>query len=210
MPGLQQCIAAVGVRGDVRGIDLQVSREELGPSGGVSLLARHLAGRMGMDAVTCERIEVAGLLHDIGKLQIPGEIIEADGALAADEFPASSLDERRLCLLLRLRSSDRRLTSTTTYMLGNVALGARGPAATVFPNPASDAVNVAFEMPADGTAYLQLLDLNGRVVRDRDMDMEKGPRTLSLRVQDLQAGTYDLRLITTTNGGIQNLRFIKD
>lgn len=91
-----------------------------------------------------------------------------------------------------------------------VLFGKDQPAATVFPNPASDAVNVAFEMPADGTAYLQLLDLNGRVVRDRDMDMEKGPRTLSLRVQDLQAGTYDLRLITTTNGGIQNLRFIKD
>jgi putative nucleotidyltransferase with HDIG domain len=55
-------------------------------SRGVSLLARHLAGRMGMDAVTCERIEVAGLLHDIGKLQIPGDIIEADGALSADEL----------------------------------------------------------------------------------------------------------------------------
>jgi outer membrane receptor protein involved in Fe transport len=35
----------------------------------------------------------------------------------------------------RDRSSDKRLTSTTTYMLGNVALGARGPAATVFPTP---------------------------------------------------------------------------
>ncbi|MCC7003110.1 MAG: TonB-dependent receptor, partial [Gemmatimonadaceae bacterium] len=35
----------------------------------------------------------------------------------------------------RDRSSDRRTTSTTTSLLGQVALGARGPAATVFPNP---------------------------------------------------------------------------
>ena len=35
----------------------------------------------------------------------------------------------------RDRSSDRRTTSTTTSMVGQVALGARGPAATVFPSP---------------------------------------------------------------------------
>lgn len=35
----------------------------------------------------------------------------------------------------RDRSSDRRTTSTTTSLLGQVALGARGPAAVVFPRP---------------------------------------------------------------------------
>ena len=35
----------------------------------------------------------------------------------------------------RDRSSDRRTTTTTTSMIGQVALGARGPAATVFPSP---------------------------------------------------------------------------
>ncbi len=35
----------------------------------------------------------------------------------------------------RDRSSDRRKTTTTTSMVGQVALGARGPAATVFPAP---------------------------------------------------------------------------
>lgn len=35
----------------------------------------------------------------------------------------------------RDRSSDRRTTSTTTFMLGQVALGARGPAPVVFPSP---------------------------------------------------------------------------
>ena len=35
----------------------------------------------------------------------------------------------------RDRSSDRRTTSTTTSMVGRVAMGPRGPAATVFPSP---------------------------------------------------------------------------
>ena len=55
-------------------------------SRGVSRLSRHLAERLGLDAVTCEKIEVAGLLHDIGKLQIPDEIIEGTNPLTAHEF----------------------------------------------------------------------------------------------------------------------------
>lgn len=55
-------------------------------SRGVSRLSRHLAEHMGMDTVTCEKIEVAGLLHDIGKLQIPDEIIEGTSALTPHEF----------------------------------------------------------------------------------------------------------------------------
>jgi putative nucleotidyltransferase with HDIG domain len=55
-------------------------------SQGVARLSKHLASRLGLDAITCEKIEVAGLLHDIGKLQIPDEIIESHGALTAHEF----------------------------------------------------------------------------------------------------------------------------
>ncbi len=55
-------------------------------SRGVARLSRHLAGRLGLDAAVCEKIEVAGLLHDIGKLQIPDEIIEGRAALTAQEF----------------------------------------------------------------------------------------------------------------------------
>ncbi len=55
-------------------------------SRGVSRLSRHLAERLGLPADTCEKIEVAGLLHDIGKLQIPDEIIEGPNALTAHEF----------------------------------------------------------------------------------------------------------------------------
>ena len=55
-------------------------------SRGVAMLSRYLARKMGLDNVTCEKIEVAGLLHDIGKLQIPDEIIEGHNPLTAQEF----------------------------------------------------------------------------------------------------------------------------
>lgn len=55
-------------------------------SRGVARLARHLAQRLGLDGATCEKLEIAGLLHDIGKLQIPDEIIEGTSALTEHEF----------------------------------------------------------------------------------------------------------------------------
>jgi putative nucleotidyltransferase with HDIG domain len=54
-------------------------------SRGVARLSRHLAGRLGLAAATCEKIEVAGMLHDIGKLQVPDEIIEGQGPLSDRE-----------------------------------------------------------------------------------------------------------------------------
>jgi hypothetical protein len=84
------------------------------------------------------------------------------------------------------------------------------PSVVVFFGKEAPVLNVAFEMPAPGTAYLQILDVHGKVVRDRDVDFGKGPQTLSLRVQDLTPGTYDLRLLTTANGGPRNVRFLKE
>ena len=53
-------------------------------STGVARVARHLAERQGFDAVSLDKIEIAGLLHDLGKLRIPDEIIAKPGPL--DEF----------------------------------------------------------------------------------------------------------------------------
>ena len=91
-----------------------------------------------------------------------------------------------------------------------VLFGKQAPEPMVFPNPASDVLNLAFDMPVKGTAYLQVLDAHGRVVRDRDVDLEKGPQTLSLPVRDLPSGTYGLRLATTATGSPQIVRFIKE
>ena len=50
-------------------------------SDGVASLARYLAERMGLPLERCEKIEVAGLLHDLGKLKVPDEILDKPGTL---------------------------------------------------------------------------------------------------------------------------------
>lgn len=55
-------------------------------SQGVAAVAVHLAAAMGFGREEVFLIELAGLLHDIGKLSIPDEILEKPGSLTAEEF----------------------------------------------------------------------------------------------------------------------------
>jgi putative nucleotidyltransferase with HDIG domain len=54
-------------------------------SEGVASLARYLAEQSGLSAVQCEKIEVAGLLHDLGKLKVPDEILDKPAAMSEEE-----------------------------------------------------------------------------------------------------------------------------
>ena len=44
-----------------------------------------MAARLGLDDAVCEEAEIAGLLHDIGKLALPDRILGKPGALDAAE-----------------------------------------------------------------------------------------------------------------------------
>jgi len=55
-------------------------------SAGVARLAEYLAAHLGLPAQTCGMVAVSGLLHDIGKLQISDEILEAPRALDQQEI----------------------------------------------------------------------------------------------------------------------------
>ena len=68
---------------DVFGAKSRLFREH---SLGVARLSRFLARQAGLGEPDCERIEVAGLLHDLGKLHIPDEILDAPRALSDGEW----------------------------------------------------------------------------------------------------------------------------
>jgi HD-GYP domain-containing protein (c-di-GMP phosphodiesterase class II) len=52
----------------------------------VSQIAFYLAGKMGFNQKEIQDMEVAGLLHDLGKLTVPDEILEKPGKLSQYEF----------------------------------------------------------------------------------------------------------------------------
>lgn len=57
-----------------------------GHSDRVAYYAVRLAREMGRDEDFCERLRVAGLFHDIGKIGVPDEILFKDGRLTDEEY----------------------------------------------------------------------------------------------------------------------------
>lgn len=52
----------------------------------VAKYSRMIAGKMGLSQEQCENIYYMGLLHDIGKIGVPNEIINKPGKLTDEEF----------------------------------------------------------------------------------------------------------------------------
>jgi HD-GYP domain-containing protein (c-di-GMP phosphodiesterase class II) len=55
-------------------------------SDGVARLARYLGGLFELSEQSCEMLELAGLLHDIGKLRQPDELLDKPGKLTPEEY----------------------------------------------------------------------------------------------------------------------------
>jgi HD-GYP domain-containing protein (c-di-GMP phosphodiesterase class II) len=57
-----------------------------GHSQRVALFAREIAQQHGLPEAFCERVYMAGLLHDVGKIGVPEEVLRKPGKLTNDEF----------------------------------------------------------------------------------------------------------------------------
>ncbi len=55
-------------------------------STGVAAISRFLAESLGLDYETVQKVEVAGLLHDLGKLQVPDLILDLNGQLEDEDL----------------------------------------------------------------------------------------------------------------------------
>ncbi|MDP7030634.1 MAG: HD domain-containing protein, partial [Phycisphaerales bacterium] len=61
-------------------------RYTCGHSQRVALLTAQLAAATGMDADRVERVRIAGLVHDIGKIGVPEAVLLKKGQLCEEEF----------------------------------------------------------------------------------------------------------------------------
>lgn len=55
-------------------------------SDGVANLARFIGELFDLSERSCEMLELAGLLHDLGKLRVPDELLEKPGTLTPEEY----------------------------------------------------------------------------------------------------------------------------
>lgn len=61
-------------------------RYTCGHSRRVAFLSRELAARMGLDETTVQRVHIAGLVHDVGKIGVPEAVLSKPGRLTDEEF----------------------------------------------------------------------------------------------------------------------------
>jgi hypothetical protein len=62
----------------------------------------------------------------------------------------------------------------------------------VFPNPASDVLNIQFEIPADEEIIVMILDSQGKLIKKETIEITMVEKQINL--QDIAAGIYFLRL----------------
>lgn len=64
----------------------------------------------------------------------------------------------------------------------------------IYPNPASSFINLNFQSTIHNTMQVALIDQAGRIVSTQQWNTSAGNNTLSLNVNDIAAGVYQLRL----------------
>jgi hypothetical protein len=91
------------------------------------------------------------------------------------------------------------LADESTQILGTASCAPTPPAfaiAKVYPNPASDVLNIALTLPQSGEVTLELYDLSGRLVESESIsENAAGQVSLTLNVSGLTSGLYTLRAV---------------
>ncbi len=81
----------------------------------VALSCSAWAARLGLDESTRDRIEVAALLHDLGKIGIPDRVLRKPGRLTSDEQLVMDCCPQLSCEILRGCTSDSELLNIVLY-----------------------------------------------------------------------------------------------
>ncbi|OHB66541.1 MAG: hypothetical protein A2V70_05310 [Planctomycetes bacterium RBG_13_63_9] len=88
------------VRSLINALDAK-DRYTCGHSDRVALVARRLGEELGLDRENCEQLYLAGLLHDVGKIGVPDEVLQKSGKLEEHEFALIKQHPERGYLILQ-------------------------------------------------------------------------------------------------------------
>lgn len=99
---------------------------------------------------------------------------------------------------LSSQETEADLLARANQVLSNKEDNTISPYLTVFPNPAKTAITASFSMSDDGPAILNVLDMHGRVLGERQSIVQKGANRISMPLADLPNGVYFLTLRTNS------------
>jgi hypothetical protein len=104
--------------------------------------------------------------------------------------------------------------STTNLLLANetnrVASNINSKEIQLFPNPASDIININFNAIDDeNISKIQITDINGRIIQSNIENNENPNNKLSIPVQDLNSGIYFLTVFTSERSMISKFSIVR-
>lgn len=135
----------------------------------------------------------------VGAQQIKQEVIASAGGYNVASGNTISISwTLGETIIPTFKSADGSLILTPgfqqTYVITTVEEHLLNPVTvSVFPNPASDYVNIQFDTPTDGEISLFLLNNQGKPIKTGKI--ESGTLEKQINMQDLPSGIYYLRLI---------------
>ena len=75
----------------------------------------------------------------------------------------------------------------------------------VYPNPATDYVNVEFSIPESGKVRFQLLDMMGKMLKNADMEGFAGTNQYKFDIHGVSKGVYLMEIITESGKSVRKI-----
>ncbi len=79
--------------------------------------------------------------------------------------------------------------------VGIVSLPANAPSINLYPNPASNEVNIAFNLPNAGKLAFRLFDMAGREIGGYAKETQSGQQTEVINLDNVSQGLYMLNIV---------------
>ena len=109
----------------------------------------------------------------------------------------------RVCLQVA-KDSSCKATSCDSVVIARRNI----PAISVFPNPATTSITLAFNLANGGPIEVQLYEANGQLLKRITMTATSGYNQLPLSVADLSAGMYTIQIVSANSSDL-TIRFYK-
>lgn len=139
----------------------------------------------------------------IGTVGAAGDAQYRSDYLFTDEAPLIGAN------YYRLKQVDRDGAFVHTHTVVAFMGQGSGDRPVIFPNPATDVLNVAFTSPLDGNAVLYVQDAVGRTIAQSTVVALRGQRTAVIPTEGLPLGWYNLRIALPDGSMLQGGGFLK-